>query len=59
MMIKALSQTIVNDTPTRPQINHMKERRDLRVIAGKNGTHRALQQRPVELCGKRRIVIAA
>ena len=44
LIMKSLEESINTETPTKPQIDQMRTRRQVRQIADKGGTHRALQQ---------------
>ena len=44
LITKSLEESINTETPTKPQIDQMRTRRQVRQIADKGGTYRALQQ---------------
>ena len=46
-ILKNLEQQVKQATPTRPEIDGMRTRKDITLIKDKTGTHRALQQMKV------------
>jgi hypothetical protein len=45
--MKNLEQQVKQATPTRPEIDGMRTRKDITLIKDKTGTHRTLQQMKV------------